>query len=195
MVAGLRVQHEDKAMLVPFFIPVENKTGLVVSQEVLQLIALLPVEVLRRALWVQQAKPLAIFNWQFWERAAKDPEMTAYLTHGVKAKMCETTPFVNTVGAHYVASRAQLEQACDSLRQQGSSRVTTLLVPKAAIWSTMVMHTHPFTHDILQNVHPYHEVLLSCKPHRPGCHQWRPLQPHIHEDLKELMPDPSLTRL
>ena len=87
--------------------------------------------------------------------------MTAYLTHGVKAKMCETTPFVNTVGAHYVASRAQLEQACDSLRQQGSSRVTTiglskvdvcadmtespsctvaeaLLVPKAAIWSTMV---------------------------------------------------------
>ena len=38
VVAGLRVQHEDKVILFPFFIPVENKTGLVVSQEVLQLI-------------------------------------------------------------------------------------------------------------------------------------------------------------
>ena len=69
-----------------------------------------------------------------------------------------------------------------------------LLVPEAAIWSTMVMHTHPFTHDILQNVHPYHEVLLSCKPHLPGCHQWRPLQPHIHEDLKEIKPDVIVER-
>ena len=99
-------------------------------------------------------------------RFAQDPKMTSYLTHGVKAKMCETTPFVNTVGSHYVASRAQIEQACDSLRQQGSSKVSTiglskvdvcasttrtespsctmveaLLVPKTAIWSTMVMHT------------------------------------------------------
>ena len=38
VVAGLRVQHEDKVILVPFFILVENKTGLVVSQEVFQLI-------------------------------------------------------------------------------------------------------------------------------------------------------------
>ena len=37
-VAGLRVQHKDNVMLVPFLIPVENKTGLVVSQEVFQLI-------------------------------------------------------------------------------------------------------------------------------------------------------------
>ena len=36
--ARLRVQHEDKVMLVPFFTPVENKTGLIVSQEVFQLI-------------------------------------------------------------------------------------------------------------------------------------------------------------
>ena len=35
LAAGL---HEDKIMLVPFFIPVENKTGLTVSQEVFQLI-------------------------------------------------------------------------------------------------------------------------------------------------------------
>ena len=38
MVVGLRVQHEDKVILAPFFTPVENKTGLIVSQEVFQLI-------------------------------------------------------------------------------------------------------------------------------------------------------------
>ena len=47
--------------------------------------------------------------------------MTAYLNHGVKAKMCEMTPVVNSVGAHCVASRAQVERACDSLRSQGQS--------------------------------------------------------------------------
>ena len=31
-------------------------------------------EVLRRALWVQQAYPDTVFNWQFWERAAHDPK-------------------------------------------------------------------------------------------------------------------------
>ena len=78
-------------------------------------------EVLRRALWVQQAHPDTVFNWQFWERAAQDPKMTSYLFHGVKAKMYETTPFVNSVGTQYIASRAQIEKACDSLGQQGSS--------------------------------------------------------------------------
>ena len=167
-------------------------------------------EVTRRALWVQQAKPQTVFNWQVWERAARDPKMTAYLNQGVKAKMCETTPFVNMVGAQYVASKAQIEQACDSLRNQGKSRVTkiglskvdvcadmtesALMVPEAATWSTMVTHTHPFSDDILQNVHPYHEVLLSCKPHRPGCHQWRPLQQQIHDDLKVLQPDVIVER-
>ena len=54
--------------------------------------------------------------------------MTANLNHGVKAKMCETTPFfiVNIVGAHYVASRAHIEQACDSLRSQGQSNTTCI---------------------------------------------------------------------
>ena len=52
-------------------------------------------ELLRRALWAQQARPQTTFT---------------YLNHGVKAKMCETTPFVNAVGAHYVASRAHVEQ-------------------------------------------------------------------------------------
>ena len=65
-------------------------------------------EVLRRALWVQQAQLQTTFDWKFWEKAAKDPKMTAYLNHGVKAKMCETTPFVNSVGSQYIAARAQL---------------------------------------------------------------------------------------
>ena len=50
------------------------------------------------------------------------------------------------------------------------------------------------TLHILQDVHPYHEVLFSCKPHRPGCHQWRPLQPQAREDLKELKPDVIVER-
>ena len=60
-------------------------------------------------------------------------KMTANLNHAVKAKMCETTPFVNTVGAHYVASRAQLEQACDSLRSQGQSMTTHIGLSKGDV--------------------------------------------------------------
>ena len=44
--------------------------------------------------------------------------MTAFLNQGVKAKMCETTPFVNSVGSQYIAARAQLQLACDSIRSQ-----------------------------------------------------------------------------
>ena len=94
-------------------------------------------EVLRRALWVQQAQLQTVFNWQFWKRAAQDPKITSYLTHGVKAKMCETTPFVNTVGSHYVASRAQIEQACDSLRQQGNPKVSTIGLSKVDVCAPM----------------------------------------------------------
>ena len=75
-----------------------------------------------------------------------------------------------------------------------STIVEALLVPEAATWSTMVMHTHPFSDDTLKNVHPYHEVLLSCKPHRPGFHQWRPMQQQVHADLKELQPDVIVER-
>ena len=176
-------------------------------------------EVLRRALWVQQAHPDTVFDWQFWERAAHDPKMTSYLTHGVKAKMCETTPFINSMGTQYVASRAQIEHACDSLRQQGSSIQKTiglskadvrdpttmtespyctiaeaLVIPPSAVWSTMVVHTHPFTQDLLQHACPYHEVILSCKPHRPGCHQWRPLHPRLYTDIQDLQPDVMVER-
>ena len=175
-------------------------------------------EVLRRALWVQQAHPDTVFNWQFWERAAQDPKMTSYLSHGVKAKMCETTPFVNSVGAQYIAARAQLEKACDSLRQQGSSvqrkiglfkgdlcaptteteshpraMVEALMVPPDALWSTL-LYTHPYPPDLLQAVRPYHEVLFSCKPHRPGCHQWKPLHLQVHDEIRELQPDVIVER-
>ena len=153
---------------------------------------------------------VTVFNWQFWDRPPQDPKMTSYLTHGAKAKMCETTPFVNSVGTQYVASRAQLEQACDSLRQQGSFMKTTiglsngdvcapttlteppsctiaeaLMVPSSAMWSAMVVHTRPFPQELLQNACPYHEGILSCKPHRPGRHQWRPLHQQVYDDIQE----------
>ena len=160
-------------------------------------------EVLRRALWVQQARPQTVFNLQ-------DPKMTTYLNHGVKAKMCETTPFVNTVGAHYVASRARVEQACDSLGGQGQSITTHIGLSKDVVypveesnesivkallehvkdtWSTMVMRTRPFSDDLFQHIRPNHQVPLSCKPHRPGCRQWRPMQTDINADIKALQPD------
>ena len=115
---------------------------------------------LRRALWVQQAQPQTVFTWKFWERAAQDPKMTSYRTYGVKGRMCETTPFLNTV------ERTMLRPGLSLSRQQGSSKVSTiglykgdmctsttltespscamvevLLVPKTAIWRTMVTHT------------------------------------------------------
>ena len=68
--------------------------------------------------------------------------MTSYLNHGVKAKMCETTQFVNTVGAHCAASRAQLEQACDSLRQQDSSRVTKIGLSQVDVCADMTENHH-----------------------------------------------------
>ena len=49
-------------------------------------------EALRRALWAQQPQPNIVFDWKFWEKAAQDPKMSAYLHHGVKAKMCEGYP-------------------------------------------------------------------------------------------------------
>ena len=176
-------------------------------------------EVLRRALWVQQAHPDTVFNWQFWERAAQDPKMTSYLSHGVKAKMCETIPFVNSVGTQYIASRAQIEQACDSLRQQGGSMhksigltkddlcppttlawstsraiVEALVIPPDAMWSTLMLYTRPFPPDLLQHVRPCHEVLFSCKPHRPGCHQWKPVHIQVHDEIQDLQPDVIVER-
>ena len=53
----------------------------------------------------------------------------------------------------------------------------------------MVMRTRQFSDDLFQHIHPHHQVLLSCKPHRPGCHQWRPLQQSINADIKELEPE------
>ena len=176
-------------------------------------------EVLRRALWVQQAHPDTVFNWQFWERAAQDPKMTPYLSRGVKAKMCETIPFVNSVGTQYMASRAQIEQACDSLRQQGCSMhksigltkdgicppttlaestsraiVEALVIPPDAMWSTLMLYTQPFPPDLFQHARPYHEVLFSCKPHRPGCHQWKPMQTEVQDEIRDLQPDVIVER-
>ena len=133
--------------------------------------------------------------------------------------MCETTPFVNSVGTQYMATRAQIEKACDSLRQQGHSvhktiglskgdlctpttaiefhpcaMVEALMIPPDALWSTLVMYTHPYPPDLLQDVRPYHEVLFSYRPHRPGCHQWKPLHLQVHDEIRDLQPDVIVER-
>ena len=56
------------------------------------------------------------------KKAAQDLKMTTYLNQGVKAKMFEITPFVNTIGTQYIASRAKTELACDSIRAQDKSQ-------------------------------------------------------------------------
>ena len=56
----------------------------------------------------------------------------------------------------------------------------------------MVMRTNdvtPFSSDLFQQIHPHHQVLLSCKPHRPGCHQWRPAQTTLATEVRELQAD------
>ena len=50
--------------------------------------------------------------------------MTAFLNQSAKANICETTPFVNSVGSQYIAARAQVELACDSIRSQGPALST-----------------------------------------------------------------------
>ena len=126
---------------------------------------------------------------------------------------------VNSVGTQYIASKAQIEQACDSLRQQGGSMhksigltrddlcpsttlasstsraiVEALLIPPDAMWSTLMLYTRPFPPDLLQHVRPCHEVLFSCKPHRPGCHQWKPMHIQVHDEIRDLQPDVIVER-
>ena len=64
-----------------------------------------------------------------------------------------------------------------------------LLTDVSNTWSTMVMRTTPFPTELFQQVHPHHQVLLSCKPHRPGCHQWRPAQTTLATEVRELQAD------
>ena len=57
------------------------------------------------------------------------------------------------------------------------------------------MYTQPYpSDDLLQHVRPYHEVLFSCKPHRPGCHQWKPMHLRVHDEIRELQPDVIVER-
>ena len=102
--------------------------------------------------------------------------MTSYLNHGVKAKMCEATPF---------AARAQVELLFDSLRSQGKALSTciglsegiahqatesnqhiakSLLKNVNNTWSTMVMRTMPFPTDLLQDVHPNRQTSMQASP-------------------------------
>ena len=78
-------------------------------------------EVLHRALWVQQAQPQTVFDWKFWEQAARDAKMTIYLNQGVKVKMCDTTHLQTPLAHSTLQPVAKIKIACDSTRAQGPS--------------------------------------------------------------------------
>ena len=143
----------------------------------------------------QQAQPQTVFDWKFWEKAARDPKMSTYLDQGVKAKMFETTPFVNTVGTQHIATCAKIELACDFIREQDAALSTrigladgrmhpasdcdntiakTLLTDLSNTWSTMVMRTLRFHQTCSKK--SIHVIKFFCPAHRPGCPQWRPAQ-------------------
>ena len=72
--------------------------------------------------------------------------------------------------------------------------VEALMIPRDALWSTLMMYTQPYPSDLLQHVRPYHEVLFSCKPHRPGCHQWKPVHLQVYDEIRDLQPDVIVER-
>ena len=72
--------------------------------------------------------------------------------------------------------------------------VEALKIPQDALWSTLVMYTQPYPSDLLQEIRPHHEVLFSCKPHQPGCHQWKPMHLRLHDDIRALQPDVIVER-
>ena len=72
--------------------------------------------------------------------------------------------------------------------------VEALVIPPDATWSTLMLYTKPFPPDLLQCVRPCHAVLFSCKPHRPGCHQWKPMHVQVQEEIQELQPDVIVER-
>ena len=57
------------------------------------------------------------------------------------------------------------------------------------VGAQLVMRATPFPTDLLKEVHPHHEVLLSSKPPRPGCHQWRPARTTLVEEVQQLNAD------
>ena len=115
--------------------------------------------------------------------------MSAHLHHGVKAKMCETSHFVNTVGTQFFAARAKIELACDSIRAQGQSLNTRLgiadgkvnciseddsavapsLMAEAGQWRTLIIRTNPFPAETLKEIYPRHQVVMTAKLQKPGC--------------------------
>ena len=72
--------------------------------------------------------------------------------------------------------------------------VEALVIPPDAVWSTLMLYTKPFPPDLLQHTRPCHEVLFSCKPHRPGCNQWKPLQLQVQAEIQEIQPDVIVER-
>ena len=125
-------------------------------------------------------------------KSGSGSKMTSYLQQGVKASMCENTPFVNTLGTHDIAARVEL--ICDKLRDSRTEPmpkygthdkvftdvprdkvmiVQKLLAHVSDYLSTVIMRTPPYPPGLFRQTHPFHKVILSTRPHRTGCHVWR----------------------
>ena len=134
--------------------------------------------------------------------------MSYYFNQGVKAKMCKTTPFVNTLGTLYMAARARAELACDKIREQGQAQHTkfgtcktvndisldkieaqNLLADVHSYWNALLMRTPPFPSDVFHQVFPCHKIMMSTKPHRQGCHVWKDVCNATWQEVNELNPD------
>ena len=76
-------------------------------------------EAFRRAVWAQKAKPNVVFDGKFWERAAQGSNKRTYcLQQGVRAKMCETTPFAWAPGTWQLRREWKLSvTSCESLER------------------------------------------------------------------------------
>ena len=102
-----------------------------------------------------------------------------------------------------MAARAQVELACDSIRRQEPGVNTTLGKSEHKVidmseddhrvaqslaaqvegqWSTFIMRTMPFSAELLSQVHPEHQVMMSMKPHKTGCHVWKPVSTSTNEN-------------
>ena len=95
----------------------------------------------------------------------------------MKAKMCETIPYVNAVGTQSIAARAKIELACEDC---------TIAHPLMARFR--YAH-HAFPCRLAQRNSP-----LSPSPHtyqapRAGCRVWKPADASTRQELQELNPD------
>ena len=166
-------------------------------------------EVLRRALWAQQARPNVVFDWKFGEKAVQDPKMTSCLTQGAKAKICEAVPYVNSMGSQYAAAPARVELGWDALRHSRMLQVAQYGIHERVIKDILEDKIRAVK-ELLQDREdtPTSLSLISCAGHRcqrsysqdtqmhdkvllsaRGCHVWMDAKKVSSEFISSVQPD------